>query len=241
MKCHILTVLIFLANTGSAQTFDAISSYKSMPASFIYKDSLYKYDVGNTLKKDISLNLPHDSSLLHILVDSYSTTTIYNVSTNGQLNILSNTASKEKSTYKVIYEYSQTQPVRLRSLSDDTSQMVMAVGISVRMVATLNTLNSNIDLSKLSSFITASGSRKKIDGFLEVKVVGIESKTITNLIPTPQTISIESIIAALQAMAAIKSHFNDNDIRIIPHVVGYYNVTDKTEVSSIRRMPIPAL
>jgi len=225
-KFLIFTLLLIFCNNVFTQNIESeslsSSIYKSLASSYIYKDSLYNYDDMIHLKKSLAQDLIHDSSLLHALTDSYSSTTIYNVDNNGQLKILSNTAKLPKSTYKVIYEFSQTQPVKLKSNKNDTTAFVLSVGFAVRIVATINSSSSNLDLSKISDFVSASASKKKLKGFLEVKVLGIESKAISNLIPTPQSISTESIISALQAMAAIKSHFNDADSRIIPQVVGYY-------------------
>jgi hypothetical protein len=206
---------------------DFSSIYKSFAAAFIYNDSLYSYDSDFHLFKDSARHLRHDSSMLNNLVNTYSSTTIYSVDQNGNLSIFGNSAALAKSTYKVIYEFSQTQPVK-KQFAGDTAR-VIAVGISVRMVATLYTLKGSVDLSKITNFITASASKNKLDGFLEVKVSGISSKTIKSLIPTPTTISPESIIAALQAMAAIKSHFSDSDVRVIPEIVGYYEISDRID------------
>jgi hypothetical protein len=232
-KIILFTIILIFCNKVFSQNFESSSTsssiYKSLASSYIYKDSLYNYDSKINLKKIPAQDLVHDSSLLHALIDSYSSTTIYNVDENGQLNILSNTAKRGKSTYKVIYEFSQTQPVKLKTRKEDSTAFVLSVGIAVRMVATIYSSSNDLDLSKISSFVSASTSKKKLNGFLEVKVLGIESKSITNLIPTPQTISTETIISALQAMAAIKSHFNDVDSRIIPHVVGYYTTKDEND------------
>jgi hypothetical protein len=228
MKMSILFLLAaFIFHFSGAAQFDSASVYKSYNAAFIYNDSLYSFDSSTHLVKDSAKFLRHDSSLIHTLVNAYSTTTIYSVEADGKLGLLSNNASLSKSSYKVIYEYSQTQP--LKKQFNDSISKVLGVGISVRMVATLYSIKGSLDLSHIASFISASANSSKINGFLEVKVNGIESKVINTLIPTPTTISPESIIAALQAMAAIKSHFNDADVRIIPEVVGYYDL-DKSEV-----------
>lgn len=241
MKKLTLLFLILFGSLSAKSQFDSASVYKSFAASFIYNDSMYLFKPNLQLTKDSIHKQPHDSSLIHILINAFSTTTIYEVKNDGTLNLFGNGATSSHSTYKVIYEYSQTQPVKKPVIpgNEDSAgdKNILCVGISVRMIATLYTYKGSLDLSKIASFISASGERKKLSGFLEVKVSGIESKTITSLIPTPTSISPESIINALQAMAAIKSHFNDNDVRIIPQLVGYYYLKDRNEKKLFNQLP----
>ncbi|MEM6765224.1 MAG: hypothetical protein AAF655_09870 [Bacteroidota bacterium] len=56
---------------------------------------------------------------------------------------------------------------------------------------------------------------------MEVRVIGINSQKISELIPTTADLSPSSISNALQAVASIKSHMHDKDVIIYPHIIAY--------------------
>jgi hypothetical protein len=62
----------------------------------------------------------------------------------------------------------------------------------------------------------------KVSGTLRFETIGIGGKQISPLIPLPSEISVESIQAAMQAAAAIKSNLYDSEnVSIQPQVFAY--------------------
>ena len=91
------------------------------------------------------------------------------------------------------------------------------------MVAKIKTKKVGINLSSPFDLVA---NFEKIEGSLEVRVSGIGSQKINNLIPTTSDLSPSSISSALQSVATIKSHIYDTETIITPQILAY-SIRDK--------------
>jgi hypothetical protein len=162
-------------------------------------------------------SLPHDNTLLHSLSDILSSVTIYQTNKEGTLTLLGNSITAKNTTYKVIYDFTQTQTILLCIKNDSIKQ---SIGIAVRMIAEITTKKRGIDLSDIFK-LSLNAEKEKISGSLTVRSVGISSQKVNQSIPTTTDLSPASIASALQTIATIKSSIYDQDTRITPYLIGF--------------------
>ncbi len=132
--------------------------------------------------------------------------------------------------YEVFYDFTQTQTII--ELQDGKPVKSALIGIGVRMVAKVRTKKKGINLTNPFSL---SANAKKIQGSLEVRVIGIGSKKINDLIPTTTDLSTASISVALQSVASIKSHIYDTETIVIPQYIAYSKLTESESTTSVQR------
>ncbi len=201
------------------------ADYKALLGSTIYHGNFLKIEPTGTVSTVSITTLPHDSTLLRYLTETKEKVTILQEDLNGNLSVVGNTAKADKANYKIVYEIMKYQPITVDY--GDTLSVTYCVGISLRITASITTTSVNVDLSKIITSVGANGGSSNYGGTITIECKGIQSEKITNLIPalTSPTLTQDNIVAALQAMAAIKSHFSDRDVTIIPEVFGYYETT----------------
>ena len=106
-----------------------------------------------------------------------------------------------------------------------TDNFVYQSGFGIRLRANIVTSEAGVNISSLFG-IAAAAQQKKLAGSLRFETIGISGKLTSSLIPLPSEISFDSISAALQAAAAIKSNLYDVDqVRIVPQVFAFKEIT----------------
>jgi hypothetical protein len=202
------------------------TKYLPIEATIIYKGNYLSYDLhGKTVKADITTIL-RDSSFMKLFPNTLCTVSVFSVDSNGNLSVAGNGITVGKGDYHVVYEFSMFQPV---DAIIDSNSVTYCVGISLRLVATIKTLKANLDLSKIISLVAASGGTNKFSGHIQMSIKGINSQTLTNLMPLPPngaTFTADNVATALQAFAAIKSHFYDKDVKFMPEILGFYQSSE---------------
>ncbi len=206
-------LLLQLSNFCLAQ--DYTSDYTALTTPQQYDGEIYHVKEDKTIDVKDVRELPHNRTLLNSFSNIVSNVTVYEMSQGGELKVLGVGISGKSKTYQVIYDFSQTQTV----LSDeDSNYESILVGIGVRMVAKIKTKKAGINLSSPFGLVA---DIEKIEGSLEVRVSGVGSQKINDLIPTTADLSPSSISTALQAVATIKSHIYDKETVITPQVLAY--------------------
>lgn len=162
--------------------------------------------------------LKHDFTLLPSLSAAISTVTIYKQTTGGTLTIAGQSVSAKNEHYVVIYDFTQTQQVR--APQTDGSLVSGLIGISVRMTAKIYTKNKGINLANLFG-IGLAASQDKLTGSLEVKVFGLSSQKINEIIPVTSDLSSSTIQNCLTSVATIKSHMYDPETRVSPYLLAF--------------------
>lgn len=218
----LIIVLNLLPNLLFSQNFT--SDYIALAVPEHWYGKIYHVDPST---KTISLqqvdSLRHDYSLLDSFTNLVSNVTVYSVKGEGELTIVGAGVSVKGENYQVIYDFSQTQTVK----NNGENYHSFLVGVSVRMVAKFKALKGKVNLSSPFGLVA---NIEKIKGSLEVRVSGIGSKKINDLIPTTSDLSPSSIATALQAVATIKSHIYDDETIITPQLLAYSKV--KQEISN---------
>jgi hypothetical protein len=215
LTISVIAFLTCITNVNAQTVFR--SDYVSFPVPQQYDGPISYLDDNSMVSILNIIKVKHDKTLLKSFPNSVSTVTIYQVTNEINLNVLRVQASEKNQTYQVIYDFSQSQTVTW-SESDTVIHRSALVGIGVRMVAKIKTLKAGINLT---TPINLAVNYEKINGTLEVRVTGVTSPKIIELIPTTTDLSPSSISVALQAVASIKSHIYDTDVTITPQYLAY--------------------
>ncbi|AUC15430.1 hypothetical protein BTO06_09885 [Tenacibaculum sp. SZ-18] len=203
--CILFTNLILAQST---------SDYISFTTPYNYDGNIYHVGDDNKISKAAVNDLAHDKTLLKSFSNIVSNVTVYQMTKEGKLDVLGVGVSVKDKYYQVIYDFSQTQTLD----TDFKEYESILVGVGVRMVAKIKTLKAGINLSSPFSLVA---DIDKVEGALEVRVSGIGSQKINDLIPTTSDLSPASISNALQAVASIKSHMYDKETIINPQILAY--------------------
>ncbi len=213
--------LCFLSNSLFSQDFT--SDYIALTVPHHYYGKIYHVDsISKMVTQKNIHDLPHDKNLLDSFTNLVSNVTVYSMKGDGELSIVGVGVSAKGENYQVIYDFSQTQTV----LVDGENYQTFLVGVSVRMVAKFTAFKGKINLSSPFGLVA---NIDKLEGSLEVRVSGIGSRKINDLIPTTSDLSPSSIATALQAVATIKSHIYDKETIITPQVLAFSRVTQDLE------------
>lgn len=223
----IITVLTFSVFSTKAQTFFT-TDYIALTVPQHYDGTIwYINDSSIPEIKDVS-TIENNSGLLKSFPNSVSNVTVYKVSADGELKFAGIGISGKNEVYQVIYDFSQTQTIIWNENEVDQSVLV---GVGVRMVAKVKTKKAGINLSSPFSLVA---NAEKVEGSLEVRVTGISSRKINELIPTTTDLSPSSISVALQAVATIKSHIHDDDTVITPQYLAFNRAENSIKQSEIK-------
>ncbi|GLZ89486.1 hypothetical protein Pres01_55370 [Metapseudomonas resinovorans] len=128
-------------------------------------------------------------------------------------------------TYKVVIDYAKYRDETMSS----SNNLACRVGVGVRVLATVFTTKSNIDLGNLFA-ISAAAKAGYLSGRIEVLKIGIDSSRLSLVLPPPTDINDTSLQNAMQAVAAIRAKLYDTDTRLTPHILA-------VEYSKVRNTP----
>ena len=92
------------------------------------------------------------------------------------------------------------------------------VGVGLRLVAKLKTLDNNVDISGPLA-ISLAFSAKKIQGSIETTVIGINNPRISSLIQISESISESAIQKAVESLGAMKVLVDAQDTASVPHLL----------------------
>lgn len=177
--------------------------------------------------------LKHDATMLPSLSAAISTVSIYKQSLGGGLTIAGQSVSAKNEDYVVIYDFTQTQQVR--TTHPDGTVVSGLIGVSVRMTAKIHTKDKGINLANLFG-IGLAASQNKITGSLEVKVFGLSSQKINEIIPVTSDLSSSTIQNCLTSVATIKSHMYDAETRVTPYLLAF-NVAGTKDDKTNQTLP----
>jgi hypothetical protein len=214
-------LFFFIAITGFSQSVTNLvaTNFISLTVPQDYQGELNYLNSSNLIVKKKAGEVPHDTSYLASFPNLVSSVTLYQVDKGGTLTLTGNSLSDKNSTYIVIYDYTQTQTIQVNDTATRLNCYAL-IGISVRMVARVNTKSAGINLANLFGLGIAANSNK-LTGSLEVRVNGVNSQQINSAIPVTTDLSPASISNALQSVATIKSHIYDASTKITPQFLAF--------------------
>eukprot|EP01029_Cantina_marsupialis_P002757 TRINITY_DN12639_c0_g4_i1.p2 TRINITY_DN12639_c0_g4~~TRINITY_DN12639_c0_g4_i1.p2 ORF type:complete len:232 (+),score=32.00 TRINITY_DN12639_c0_g4_i1:2463-3158(+) len=215
----IAIIAVLSSTTIKAQEFT--SDYIALTVPTQYQGQISYINDNFTQEFKYIDSLTHDHTLLNSFPNTVSNVTVYQLTKDGELKFAGFGISGKNEIYQVIYDFTQSQTINWKD--DNGNNRSVLVGVGVRMVAKVKTKKAGINLGNP---ISLAANMKKVEGSLEVRVTGIGSKKINELIPTTTDLSPSSISAALQAVATIKSHIYDDSTIITPQYLAY-NKPDK--------------
>lgn len=232
MKAIPFAILLLSTITINGQTNANLLStnFISLAIPQDYQGLISYLDSNNFIVQRKVTDVKHDNSILSSFPNLVSSVTLYQVDENGTLSLLGNSLTAKNSSYVVIYDYTQTQTIHLIDSADKVNYYAL-VGISVRMVARVNSKSAGINLANLFGLGVAANANK-ITGSLEVRANGINSSQINGVIPVTTDLSPSSIANALQAVATIKSHIYDDSTKITPQFLAFSVVGNSADRES---------
>lgn len=213
-KALLSTIFMFLCFSLNAQVFT--SDYIALTVPQHYDGPIWHINKDTVQEIKQIKDIKNNYKLLRSFPNSVSNVTVYKQTETGDLKFAGTGVSVKGEVYQVIYDFSQTQTVTWPG-NQGKDQSVL-IGVGIRMVAKVKTNKAGINLSSPFSLVV---NTEKIEGSLEVRVTGLNSRKINELIPTTTDLSPSSISVALQAVSTIKSHIHDKETIIIPQYLAY--------------------
>lgn len=225
MKRIILLLnIVFVLCSFSLSAQEFTSDYIALTVPVQYQGEI-SYINDSLIRETKYVNsLKHNYTLLNSFPNTVSNVTVYKLTEEGKMEYAGFGITGENEVYQVIYDFSQTQTINWKD--DDGIDKSVLVGVGVRIVVKLKANKEGINLSSLMSL---AANDDKLEGSLEVRVTGIGSRQINELIPTTTKLSPSAISAALQAVATIKSHVYDKTTIITPQYLAYNRVDEQAK------------
>jgi hypothetical protein len=136
---------------------------------------------------------------------------------SGKVSYLAAAVSGEAGSYTVVMDYMK---YRVEDVVDDDNEYIGSarIGVGLRIKAVVVTEKVNVDFGSLLA-IGLEAKQGSLKGGISVDVIGIDSESVTNLIPLTSEIDQTSIQSALQALASIKTKIYDDKTKLTPHLV----------------------
>lgn len=208
-------------NTKAKPCEREVEYYPMHPQNYLDYYSFFDYFEGKASAHLENLKKEHRNSgqadnnkVLSLFPNETSRVHIEEINASGSLSYGVASVSGKNKIYHVTVDY-------LKYRTDSLKSVVYVSGVGLRLVAKIKTFSAGIDLSSLFA-LGAAASAKRASGELEFESIGISGKQITPLVPVPTNLSIESVTAAMQALAAIKAKIYEagGDVKIWPQIAG---------------------
>jgi hypothetical protein len=173
----------------------------------------------NEIKEVSTLQMSMDKqSVLNFLPNESMETTIQQFNQDGSVSYLYSGRSVKKGTYRLIVDYNKYIIQTVEGSGNDSCVGYAKIGVGLRIVANVNALKNNIDISSLVA-LGAAAARGEVSGSVGYQVVGIESKEITAVIPINSEITSSINQVFLQAIGVVKAKVYDSATRLYPQII----------------------
>lgn len=198
----------------NAKTYDNFRGFEPVDA-IEFDDNIAIRIDGKIHEKQLKLCEP--DQILAFLNNETVLVSVGVLNAEGKIAYLPVTVSSKGSSYKVTMDYMKFATITQK---DENNRFIgwKRVGVGLRLISLLTTLEGGINIGDLSS-IGMAAKAGKLNGTMMIEVIGIKSKEVTTLIPFPSEINQTTIQTAMQALATIKSKVYDGDTRLFPQVM----------------------
>jgi hypothetical protein len=154
------------------------------------------------------------------------------IDASGKISLMGSSLSGEAGTYEVVMDFMK---YRIEDFSDAVTKEVIGsgyIGVGFRIKAQITTTKADLNLSGPFS-VALEAKAGNLSGSLCVDVIGIDSESVTNLIPLTSALDQSSIQQILQGLAAIKSKIWDqgkdkDNTKITPHLIAIRQLKEKS-------------
>lgn len=198
--------------------------------------------------KDTTKNkyVPYNRRVMNSLPDETIRLAIGEVDVNSNISFGTASIGYEKKRYVVILDYikfeTKTKSVKINKIYDKNKSVSdtitfekinsnigrpdavvpVYVGVGLRLTATIEVKKGNVDLGNLFA-LGAAAEANKVTGTLVIQSMGISGENVSSLIPMPSEINTTTIQNAVMALASIKAKLYQEEVRVTPRIVGFYN------------------
>jgi hypothetical protein len=157
-------------------------------------------------------------AVINLLPNESMETTIQKFTETGEVNYYYSGRSVKKGTYRLTVDYNKyiVQNVEGNIVENCTSYV--KIGVGLRIIANINALKNNIDISSLVAIGNAA-KKGDISGTVGYQVIGIESKEITAILPINSEITSSINQVFLQAIGVVKGKIYDENTRLHPQII----------------------
>lgn len=186
-----------------------------------YEAKVFLYD--NNLDSIISYSIKKISSdkekVFKILPNETTYSVLEKIEVDGSISYGPTNISGKAGVYKVVLDYCKYGTLKLSSKDIKNECVGFAkVGVGVRVSASIKTYEANLDLSSLIN-IGIAAKRGALSGQISVNIIGIEAKSVTDVLSLPVDISEASILITFQSLATIKSKIYDSSTNLKPQIL----------------------
>lgn len=158
--------------------------------------------------------------------------TVYERSTSGRLSFSSASVSAKDKRYVIIFDFIKGRVERICD-ADDKYLGMGHVGVGVRVKARVTANEAGLDLGSLTA-LGLQASQQKMKGELLVQAFGVDSASISDLMPFTVEISQSSLQTTMQALSAVKAKMWDDKTSITPYIVSIAYADNATRNSAPR-------
>ncbi len=142
---------------------------------------------------------------------------VFSESSGGSLSIAPITFSAKNSTYLLVFDFIKGDVEQVCN-KDRKPITTATVGIGVRVKARITTREAGFGINSIGD-LAAAAKAEKIQGQLYVQSIGVDSQSISDLMPFTADISQNSVQVIMQSLAAIKAKMWDDKTRLTPYLV----------------------
>lgn len=155
----------------------------------------------------------------NMLSNSYTTTNVYEVKSNGDLSIIPLTSSLKKKSYSLIYNNFRYKDYPCSASDPGAGRLLVGVGLRVEARIKAKETGIGIGLPKLA----LSASRGELEGSLKSEIIGMAaSPTLSEVVGASATSAdYDSLVRASSAYSVANALLESNDFFATPHVVGF--------------------
>lgn len=227
-KFFVLLLLTAFSTSISAQFSSKPDNYAVTAENYIdfipiapiqIKANVVSATSNNEIKAQSTLQMSMDKqSVLNFIPNESMETTIQRFNADGSVSYLYSGRSVKKGTYRLIVDYNKYIIQSVTGDGNDSCVGYAKIGVGLRIVANVNALRNNIDISSLVA-LGAAAAKGEISGSVGYEVLGIESKEITAVIPINSEITSSINQVFLQAIGIVKGKIYDSSTRLYPQVI----------------------
>ena len=224
MALQVLTLCFSIPGIAQKTNFSSESEYLRNNYLHVTEShidaSITVVDTNNVLRTVKISELPvlfknHKASLLQNFPIMESTTSIARVEQGGGLSFAAAAVSHKNEQYVVTFLYNVYK-------TETRDSITYKIGYGLRLIATLVTNSSNIDLGNLLK-LGFSLNRKKTKGYLHTEVCGLVNSEFGAWVPILLDLSEAGINQCTQTFVTIKAKVSDSATFVLPQILEVKN------------------
>lgn len=154
-----------------------------------------------------------------MLSNSYTSTTVFEVKSGGNLSIIPITANLKRKNYSLVFNNFRYKDYPCSATDPGAGRLLVGVGLRVEARVKAKEDGIGIGFPRLA----LAASRSKLEGFMESHIIGMATSPTLNEVVTAATanVSYEALVKAATAYSVANALLESNEFLAVPHVIGY--------------------